>query len=128
MINLVQLLLSTMLALGTALAFALDIFWLQILFVLYLAAVIRFSIIIGIGVYKYGSMTRFAYCVLEAQDDLVSISQKAALIRFLSYDVVFAGMLVYLNQPGFAAIYLTAHAVVHQYFATLGILSKENPN
>jgi len=124
-----MIILSALLAVLTAAAYALNIPWLQVIFLLYLTSIIHFALIILQGAYKCGSLSVFAIVVAKTDRGIdIDIPSKAIIIRFITFDVLFSCMLLYLQQPALAVLYLSAHALIHYYFSLVGHLEKKNPH
>ena len=122
-----MIILSSLLAVLTTAAYALNIPWLQVVFLLYLTCVIHFALIIVKGAYKYRSLTMFAAVVATRDDANISIPSKVIIIRFVTFDILFSCMLLYLQQTALAVLYLSAHALIHYYYSLVGELEKDNP-
>tara|TARA_B100000767_G_scaffold103546_1_gene99417 strand:+ start:158 stop:526 length:369 start_codon:yes stop_codon:yes gene_type:complete len=122
-----MIILSSLLAVLTTAAYALDIPWLQVIFLLYLTSIVHFAVIILQGAYKYHSLTLFATVVAQKQTTM-DIPSKVIIIRFITFDVLFSCMLLYLQQPGLAVLYLSAHALIHYYYSLVGTLERKNPH
>lgn len=118
---------SFIIAAITTAGYAFNLPWLQVIFLLYLASVIQFALIILHGTYKYGGMKIFASVVVDRKHETIDLPTDVIVIRFITYDVLFFSMLVYLNQPALAVMYISAHALIHFYFGLLTKLEKNNP-
>ena len=107
-------------------AYGFDIMFFQIVFILGMAFAVHFAFVVLLASYRLGSMSDFAYLTManDTDDSVMIFSQYQIKTRFLTYDVPFSLMLIYLGQPALGALYLGCLAAINLYFKELSELSR----
>jgi hypothetical protein len=115
-----------LIAIITMIAYAYNVIWLQVVFILYLAFVIHFAGIIAVASFKFKSIERFAALTIALDKDssIILVSSKDIWTRFITYDIPFAVMLICLGQPAISALLIGSVAIIHVYFSQITRLSE----
>lgn len=107
-------------------AYAYNVFWLQVIFFLYLAFILHFASVIAIASLRFRSIEKFAALTIALDTDasVMIIPSKEIWTRFFTYDVPFAIMLIYLGEPGVSLLLLGGLVIIHLYCDQITRLSE----